>query len=106
MLLAGWLAGHGHPRIQRPTPLRVKGCSRGADNNQFASIQDRNKEAYKLQAARMQDYRDYKATRLQGLQATCCKDMLHSLEALKGRRIQYMYHIYIYIYIYIYTEVR
>ena len=60
VLLAGWLAGHGHPRIQRPIPWVVKGRSRGANNNLFESIQDRNKEAYKLQG--------YKTAGLQGLQ--------------------------------------
>ena len=60
MLLAGWLASHGHPGIQRPIPLVVKGCSRGANNNLFESIQDRNKESYKLQG--------YKTAGLQGLQ--------------------------------------
>ena len=53
VLLAGWLAGHGHPRILRPTPWVVKGCSRGANNNLFESIQDRNKEAYKLQGYKL-----------------------------------------------------
>ena len=65
---AGWLAG----KPQRPQNLRqhsrwVKLHSRGADDNQLASRQDRNKEAYKLQGCRasgLQGLPGYKATRL------------------------------------------
>ena len=81
-MAAGWLvdglAGAGclAGRPQVPQDLRDHGqlresVFRGADNNQFASIQDRNKEGYKLQGrknAGLQGLQGYKATRLEGLQ--------------------------------------
>ena len=70
-LLAGWLAGRpqGPQELRHHGQWRVKCSSRGADNNQFARIQDWNKEAYKIQGCKtagLQGLQGYKATTTAG----------------------------------------
>jgi hypothetical protein len=108
VLLAGWLAGHGHTRIQRPAPRVIKFHSRGAATNQMAT----GLEQGSLQATRMQDCRTTWTSRLQCYKITGGVRLLVAKITAwwpqRGRRI-YMdihththTHAYLYIYIYIY----